>query len=73
MDLEKTIATLRAGGVASAEFYENGSVKALSLGPEQSSPSADSGDDDPAPDRTGGLRSMALRLASGHNLVPKHE
>ncbi len=69
MDLDDTIAKLRAGGVTSAEFYENGNVKVLRMGPEASPPQTEDGEADSAP--VNPLKEAARRLAFG--MPRKHE
>lgn len=66
MDLDETIAKLRAGGVTHAEFYPDGSVKALALGPAESEPPKETEDGEAEPDpKVHPLKAAARRLAFG--------
>jgi hypothetical protein len=66
-DLQAMIGLLRAGGVFHAEFYEDGSPKIITLGPDPSAGGGDTESDD-APKKSA-LREHARRLQFGKRVA----
>jgi hypothetical protein len=64
--LAAVIATMRQGGVISAEFHPDGAVKSVMLGPD---PNAGGTDSEPAAEGKSALREHARRLSFGQKVA----